>query len=987
MSNQAQRSFGSGEVAPGWYARTDTVRYQTGLRTCRNFIVQKEGGLVNRPGTDFVQQTWLGNTAARLMKFVFNEGTAFALEVGEQYARFYQNGAPVMAVSGGNWTLAHEYLAGDVVANGGALYYCITDHTSAGSDEPGVGVSWPTLWYQQIGGIFSIPMPYAVGDLEDLQYIQSGNVVTMVHGLYPPHELVRDGTRWITRKIDFGPTLDGPINIVAVGTGSAGNSFYAVTAIMEGTLEESLPTPKTYAKLGSETNPNTLTWDPISGAISYNVYRSIDGVTYGLLGAAGGLPSEHIDDTSWGTPTNTASAAGTAFVAGTGIINALAAISVTNRAYDGVYKVVFVATLDPGPTNPVAIFTNNRSKGRVKIYFSRDSEPYQLTAGSGGMAQASGTHTNGPFSWEESIFVPDNGYTTLSIKVVPEAAAPGGGLGASADFIITGTSVSWRKQVPGYIDTGLKPDFATAPPNDPGLFKAGDDYPTSAAYFQQRLFLGASVAEPIKVWGSQIGNFHNYSHSTPLIDTDSVAFSLVGPQENEVRHLMDVGKLLVMTAGGEMKIDGDDAGIIRPDAINPSSVSDNGSKASLRPLKVADSMIYVQARGTSVRGLRPVEAGGQLSGYNGTDLTVFASHLFKGKTLVDWDYAKNPDSVVWAVRSDGILLGMTYLPEFGLWGWHRHDTDGVVESVVCLPEGDEDRVYLIVRRTIDGTEVRYVERMAQRYFDDIEDAQFADAATRYDGNNTTATTATITSAGAWTYESLLTITFSGATITAAIVGQGIFFVDDAGETLRIRVSQYISGTVAKGFAERTVPVELRNVATVDWALAINTLAGLEHLEGEAVSILGDGFVVASPNNTEVERIVVTDGEVSWADPFVRVVVGLPFISDMQTLDLDTPSGPSAKERKTKINKVGLTVRDTRGIFAGKPNTTTADDPLAGLLEYKAREEEDWNDPNALITDSIEVDIESSWDNNGRVFIRQVDPLPVSILSITPIGYM
>jgi hypothetical protein len=117
----------------------------------------------------------------------------------------------------------------------------------------------------------------------------------------------------------------------------------------------------------------------------------------------------------------------------------------------------------------------------------------------------------------------------------------------------------------------------------------------------------------------------------------------------------------------------------------------------------------------------------QTDSYEGTDLTVFAAHLFQKYTLVDWDYALNPNSIVWIARSDGTLLGLTYLREHAIWGWHRHDTDGEVENVCVVPEGAEDKVYLVVRRTINGSVKRYIERMASRTYTDETLANFLDA--------------------------------------------------------------------------------------------------------------------------------------------------------------------------------------------------------------------------------------------------------------------
>jgi hypothetical protein len=76
---------------------------------------------------------------------------------------------------------------------------------------------------------------------------------------------------------------------------------------------------------------------------------------------------------------------------------------------------------------------------------------------------------------------------------------------------------------------------------------------------------------------------------------------------------------------------------------------------------------------------------------------------------------------------------LTYVPEQQIGSWHWHDTDGVFESCAVVAEGDEDMLYVVVRRTIDSASVRYVERLHTRQFTDQEDAFFVDCGLTYDG--------------------------------------------------------------------------------------------------------------------------------------------------------------------------------------------------------------------------------------------------------------
>src|SRR6185369_118971 len=119
------------------------------------------------------------------------------------------------------------------------------------------------------------------------------------------------------------------------------------------------------------------------------------------------------------------------------------------------------------------------------------------------------------------------------------------------------------------------------------------------------------------------------------------------------------------------------------------------------PVVVGNAIVYVQTPGTIVRDLAFNQ---QVEGFAGRDLSLYSAHRFDGHEIERLAYQPTPHSIVWAVRSDGTLLGLTYLADQDVWGWHRHDTAaaGRFEDVVMVPEPGEDVVYVLVRRTIGG---------------------------------------------------------------------------------------------------------------------------------------------------------------------------------------------------------------------------------------------------------------------------------------------
>jgi hypothetical protein len=148
-------------------------------------------------------------------------------------------------------------------------------------------------------------------------------------------------------------------------------------------------------------------------------------------------------------------------------------------------------------------------------------------------------------------------------------------------------------------------------------------------------------------------------------------------------------------------------------------------------------MLYVQAQGSRIRELA---YNWESNAYRTVDVSLMAPHRFNGYTIKQLAYGRAPEPTLWAVRNDGVLLGMTYIPDQQVYGWHAHDTVGEFESACVVAEGNEDVLYVVAKRTIDGRDVRYIERLRSRIFTELEDAFFVDSGLTYDGAPTTTIT-------------------------------------------------------------------------------------------------------------------------------------------------------------------------------------------------------------------------------------------------------
>jgi hypothetical protein len=345
----------------------------------------------------------------------------------------------------------------------------------------------------------------------------------------------------------------------------------------------------------------------------------------------------------------------------------------------------------------------------------------------------------------------DSGEQSLpSAEVSVNSALLNSGTGVVVDITwTTSTASSWdvyrydnglwgwigQTETNAFTDDNIAPDTATTPPKANYPFADGNN-PLSLTEHDQRMVYGGGALKPEVVEGSRIGAYANFFKSTPQVADDSYSHRLGRGNVYEIRHLISLNSLVILTAGSIWQMTGSEG---TGDAVTPISVRSrrmiSGRASHVPPIVISETALYV--RGRSVWNLN---YSLEIDGYTGNNMSVLASHLFKNRSIREWAYAEEPDSMVWTVMSDGALLSLSYLREHQVIAWARHDTDGQFESVATIPEGDEDAVYFVVRRTIDGQDRRYIERLARRVTSPIAEAWFLDCALRYQGDAVTTIT-------------------------------------------------------------------------------------------------------------------------------------------------------------------------------------------------------------------------------------------------------
>jgi len=305
-----------------------------------------------------------------------------------------------------------------------------------------------------------------------------------------------------------------------------------------------------------------------------------------------------------------------------------------------------------------------------------------------------------------------------------------------------------------FSDTGLDWDEGTAPPGDSIL--PGNKYLRCVAMFQQRLMFANSVdtgeLKQNSIWASQTGIFNDFSKSFIAKDTDGFERTLDSGEVNEIRHLIQIGnKLIALTSGGTWSIGSADSVSFNLDTVTASYQGDISGSKYARPLIVQNDVMVVQDKGQVIS---PLTYNLDQDGYVSNDVSIWSKHLFDGHEIVDWCYQKSPSSIIWMVREDGIMIGLTYLKEQEVWAFHQHNTgkrvDGAdtitdkilsVESISNAADNVDD-VFMCVEREINSVTKRYVEKMVKRNATNGlgVDTWFVDCGASYAGSPTSTLT-------------------------------------------------------------------------------------------------------------------------------------------------------------------------------------------------------------------------------------------------------
>lgn len=697
-----QHSFHAGEWAPALYARVDLAKYHSAAALLRNFFVDYRGGASSRTGTKYIAPCKYPDQATRLIPFQPAFTVGYILEFGDQYIRFYFGGAQVMD---------------------GAVPY-------------------------------EISSPYLAADLHDIKFAQNVDQLIICHPNYPPSVLTLiSATSWTLATIVFGSTVSTPTGVSVSTTLAAGsvNYAYTVTAVDANGQESGPATPAILSlrtDIRSVAGTNTISWTAVPGASSYNVYTTVPsyagappaGAAYGFIGNCTGVSftdSNIAPDFSQGPPVVQTPSSGAG----------IQAITITNA---GAYTSgpVPTTTFDAAPAGgttasgfpvlklisaTVAFTTNGFPVGYSQsVSVGGTTITIEVTAAGGGFVNTVDITNPGSLS---SGTVPSSAYFTYDGGIHYFIL----NLTWGVDSISLITAGAGYTVAPGVtFSSGSAAATTTLAPTSTGVdaapFSGGN--PSVVSFFQQRMVLAAPRTAVQSFYMSQPGSYFNFNISNPIQADDAITGTIVDGHLNEIQSLVSVptGMMALTSRAAWLINGGGGAAVVTPIDVQANAHSYTGA-SEVPPIVSNYDILFVQSKGSIIRDM---SFNFYAQVFTGTDISVLSSHLFYGFTIKEWAWGEEPFKVVWAVRSDGTMLTLTFLKEQEIVGWSHQDTQGLFQSVATVTEetsvGDVDAIYTIIQRTINGSQVQYVERFTERQFNGLAaNAWCVDAGIQYSG--------------------------------------------------------------------------------------------------------------------------------------------------------------------------------------------------------------------------------------------------------------
>ena len=903
----------AGELSKALFGRVDITKYQNGAEILENFIVQPHGGITRRPGTKFVKEVKTSSAKTRLISFEFSTTQAYCIEFGNLYVRFYKDQGVILE--------ANKTISAATRANP-----CVVTATSHG---------------------------YSNGDEI---YISSVAGMTELNGKYYK---VKNKT---TNTVELTDIDDNNINssgFTAYTSGGTAARVYTVTTTYTTAdlfdIQFAQSADVLYLAHPSHASKKLTRTAHTSWTISDITFTD------------GPYQDENITTTTL-TPSHASGSSRTITASAVTGINGGDGFQTTD-----VGRIISIGHQAAAWAASTAYAVGDVKRNSGNVYECLKAGD---SAGSGGPSGEGDEIVDNECTWK---FLRDGGiqwgYATVTGRTNTTVVT----VTVNATFGGTTAETKWRL----------------------GSFSDTTGFPAAVAFYEQRLFFAGTTAQPQTLFGSKSGDYENHTPGT--LDDDPVIYTLATDQVNVIRWLSPGKVMAIGTTGGEFVI----SGSTTADALTPTNVrvirEGTRGSASHTPIRIDNVVIFIQRQ---QRKLREFVYAFDSDSFQSPDLTILSNQVAKGG-ITEIVYQQEPSTVVWGVKADGQLVGMTYLRDQQVIAWHRHKLGGTSGScTITVSSYDSIAVGTTLTFTkSDGTTVTYTSEAAggsapadtvlgfrpNESNDTTADNIFtriaaSSATTGLTTTNPAAAVLTVTETTRAGAGPLTVVSSDTARLTTT--NQSIPIVESLAvipssttgeEELWMIVQRTINGTTRRYVEYLSNQFDVDENQTkadaffVDSGLtysstATASISGLDHLESEAVSILGNGSVYTKRN--------VSSGVVSSIDPTVTTAqIGLTQQCLMKTLRPEAGADDGTAQGKTKRDfEITLRLIDTLGGQIG-PDTSSLDE----IIFRTGTDPMDSSPP--LFTGDKRIKIRGGWETTGQMVYLNNEPLPAHITAL------
>ena len=954
-----QGSFVTGEISPRLQGNVLLESYKSSLGKCLNYVVVPQGAVTRRPGTRYVTPT-KNDGEVRLIPFNFGQGQSYVIEAGAGYFRFFTADGVLMTAADSSTPL----------------------EITADSDGDAV--------------------PYGASDLDDMDVTQSADTLFIVHPSYRPFTLKRTGTyTWVFEKLVLKNGPFDPVNL---------EDTVLHVDMTSGSLDKERMTDiiQTSDYIDTSNGRLTVTKHPfVNGQKIY--FESSGTIPSGI--SAGSTNQYYIINATVntfqvstqyeGSPVNITNVQSGTLTIWKEFIPKDTTITLTS--YNLLSDITFTQSDDKfnktshGYANGTKMrFVKSAPDGfsveTTYYVVSTATNDFQLSASEGGSA------------------VTESGSSTITVTTLHAV----GILGINNDTGFQTTDVNRYIRLNNEIYPHIRWGYAeiasrtstsvvTAKVKEPlanefttrewalGAFSGTSGYPRTVQIYQQRMVFAGTTSEPQNIYFSKTGDFNNFATTESLGkdsgDVDSTGAKIITEQifnDNAItlqissdtvdliEWLNEDARLSIGTSGGIFQVYGSDTdNTLTPVNFTIQKITDWPSEDTALPQKIGNNLLYVQQNGRKVRELI---FDNEQERYSADDISIRSENLTQ-YGIEELAYQDQPHALLWCRKADGKLACCTYVRNQQVIGWHQHAIAGThteatstygthakVERMVSIPRTNFDQMWFVVKRSINlGTVTANASTdkltLNGHGMANGTRVRFTTSASDLPAGLAVDTDYYVISTATNDFE--VSTTLGGSKVDITDTGSGTHTVKMMDRRYVEYMDKFYDSSETNADAAHFL-----DCGAIYSGGSTSTISGLGYLEGETVSLLGNG--ASQPDRT------VASGAISIQLAVTRAHVGLSYNSDVQTLPLaiGTADNTSVGNQK-RIHRIIVRFHESMSLSYGMDslNLTDATFRRGGDLLSSALD---------LFSGDKELVFPSSYDTLGQAYLRCSQPFPSTI---------